>query len=182
MSYTDNNDDGTSSSVSARLRNNAVFSEEYDSWRRIGHKHQSAHRRAMDYHNKFTRHEITHDWVNTVDATLHHEDHTEDHIQFNQVVRILIGELTAAQQRLMWFLVVQEDLDINLDADLFAVCHATVGDARPETAREMAASMGLALNNIGVCTTLRAVRNRIRDKCESLGLRPSSVQKASSCV
>lgn len=172
MSQHEDNEYDTSASVSARIRNAHIFNEEYQSWRRLGHKHLTAHRRAMDYHNQFTAHEITSNWVAAIDSQVHHEDPVESHIYFNQIVRIMKEKMTAVQIRAVWYTIVLEDLDINLDEDLFMECHAVVGDTRPETMKEVAQSMGLALNNIGVCTTLRAVRNRVRDKCIELGLVP----------
>jgi hypothetical protein len=153
------------SEISQSERNNAVFREEYSYYRRMGHAHVVAERRALDYYRKFLRREITENWERLVDEQYQDDQAQEviEGIQFNQIVARMLKELTARQRELFCYVVVQQDLDRYLDAANLRLVERVTGGRRPVEVREIARLMGLNLSRIGVCTPITKMRQRIRE-------------------
>ena len=147
------------------------FTEEYQEHRRLGYGHDTAMNRARDYYNKFTAHELTANWQSAADAVTCHTDDIEDRINFNQVVAQILKVLTPRQIDAFWHLIAQQELEEWLSDELFAQMQQAVR-FRPLNAKEMAEALGLASNNINVCTPLTRLKARIRSKCAGLGFVP----------
>jgi hypothetical protein len=172
------NRDGEEHTVSQFDRNNHVFQEEYQYWRRQRnaegkplHSHVVAYNRAADYYRKFTAHESTQNWQQAVDRE-HHDTQAEDmveRIQFNQVVATMLGKLTARQKELLCYVVVQQDLDQYLDEENLRVVRGIVKKKRPEDVKDIAKAMKLNLSKVGVCTPITKMRQRIRESFRQQG-------------
>lgn len=153
--------------------NQLRFTEEYQEHRRLGYGHDTAMNRARDYYNKFTAHEITNNWQVAADAATYHEDDILSRINFPQVVQQLSDALTPRQRDAFWHYIAQQDLEDWLNDAQFEQLREAVG-FRPMNAKEIAEALGLASNNIGVCTPLTRLKARIRDKCIELGFLPGT--------
>lgn len=165
--------------VSQSERNNYVFQTEYNYWRSQGQANIVAHRKAVDYYRKFTSKEITVDWVQAADlqASVDPIGEKEDQINFNQIVRLVLKDLTDRQQEFFCMILVQQDLDQFLDDDLYDLVESHTKGERPETVKEIADLMGLRLNSINVCTPLTKSRQRIKKVFEDLGFIPESLKQ-----
>lgn len=103
--------------VSQSVRDNYVFQTEYNYWRSQGQAHIVAHRKAIDYYRKFTSREVTVEWVKAADAQAFVDpiSEKEEHIHFNQIVRLAMANLTERQGEFLCMILVQQDLDQFLD-------------------------------------------------------------------
>lgn len=146
--------------------NNYKFQEEYQYWKKAGESHVVARNRAIDYYRKFLKREVTVNWEFIADHVQSDGNHTDDAlegVQFNTVVRRVMADLTPRQKELFCYILVQHDLDRHLDDDLAETVISATSSKRPSEVKEIAGHMGLALNNIGVCTPITANRKRIRE-------------------
>ncbi len=172
------NDRDGEHTVSQFDRNNHIFQEEYDYWRKQRgvdgkplHSHITAYNRAVDYYRKFTAHEATQNWKQAVDRE-HHDTQAEDmveRIQFNQVVATMFTKLTPRQKELLCFVIVQQDLDQYLNEENAKTVRAIVKKKRPEDVKDIAKAMNLNLSKVGVCTPITKMRQRIRESFRQQG-------------
>lgn len=160
----------------------SAYQEEYQYWRRAGHSSVVAKNRALDYKHRYLDHELSvhsgrtlhseeegnlDDWEEVLSSDHHHQDDTEELIQFCEVVRILAAQLAPRQLEFLWHLLMLEELDHYLDDDLAELCYAAVPE-RPENMQEVATSMGLALNNINVSTAIPRLRKSLQESYSAL--------------
>jgi hypothetical protein len=157
-----------------RLRNNCIFRMEYDYWRNNGQAHIVAHRKAIDYYRKHTSREVTENWIAKADnhEQSHQIEEATERIQFNDIVRLILSELTDRQLEFFCYIIVQQDLDQQLDDDLFKIVITNTHGNRPEEVKDIANFMGLKLSKTNVCTTLTMSRNRIKAIFVKYGLTP----------
>lgn len=140
-----------------------------------GHAHIVARRKAIDYYRKYLKREVTENWITQADAAVqdnHIEEEVVERMQFNDIVRIVLTELTDRQLEFFCYVIVQQDLDRYLDDELFKIVITNTCNNHPESVKEIAGCMKLKVSGIGVCTTLTKSRQRIKAIFEKYGIVP----------
>jgi len=158
-------------------KNNSIFNDEYNYWRSQGQAHVVAWRKAVDNWRKFSRHEVTVDWQEEVDKVTRDNSAEEvlERIQFNEIVRTVYKDLTPRQREFFCFILIQQDLDEQLDRDMFEIVATITNHQRPKEVKEIAKCMGLKLTKINVCPPLTNLRLRIREVFENHGFNMASL-------
>lgn len=151
-----------------------IFSEEYNYWKSQGYNHTSAKNKAIDYYRKYTSREVTVDWQIVADQVECHEDHIQDKIQVNDVIRVVLTKLTKRQTEFLFYVIWQQDLDQYLDQDLLDIAALYV-KGRPSEVKDIANYMGIALNSIGVAIPITKMRQRIRKVFDEAGFSLASL-------
>lgn len=151
--------------ISQQQRNNYLFQDEYNYWRRQGQAHIVAYRKAVDYYRKFLKRELTVNWQVLVDENynVNEIEDTVELLQFNEVVKLVMQELNTQQQQVLSYIIKQQDLDQYLNPELLKIVSNYTQEHRPDTAKEIAEFMGLKTNNIGVSTVLYKSRMAIKE-------------------
>jgi hypothetical protein len=156
--------------------NTAKFQTEYQFWRGQGHSHIVCQRKSIDYYRKYIKHEVTVNWQSVADAYQASQFGEETHsslelIQFNQIVKQTIEELTPRQKELFCYILMQHNLDQYLNEELAQEVELITEGKRPDSVGEMATMMGLSLTpSKGISPPLTQMRLRIRKAMEGLGL------------
>lgn len=160
-----NSSSASYNSITQQQRNNQLFQDEYQYWRQQGQAHIVAYRKAVDYYRKFLKREVTVEWQLVVDEHYHTNevDDTIELLQFNEVLKLVIQDLTSQQIRVLCYIIKQQDLDQYLNPELAKLVSLNTKNHRPDTAKEIADFMGLKTNNIGVSTVLYKSRMAIKE-------------------
>lgn len=178
------NQDASLGEVSQSERNKFVFWEEYRYWKQQGHVHIVAMRKAIDYYRKYTSREVTCHWVAVADSVAAGQTYSnvEERLHFNSVVRSTLGALEGEQRVLFCYIIVQNDLELELNEDLLAEVLMVTGHNEPTEMKEIAACMNKSVSKKGVCTTLTHLKRHIRETMREMGFVPTTFQELGRTV